>query len=73
MPAPERQTARVQRFIPFTADDYRDIAQACRVAAVQAENDAKKQSNPSTVQRFLKNAEHFHELAKKAELAARVV
>lgn len=72
MPARERQTGRVPGFIHFTAEDYRDAAQACRVKAVQSEKDAAAQSNPDTVKRFMDEAAHFRELAQRFENAARV-
>jgi hypothetical protein len=73
MPAPDLQTARVPGFILFTADDYRTTAQACRIAAVQAEADAAKQTNPSIVKGFNATAKQFRDLAQKYELAARVL
>lgn len=73
MPARDPQTARVPGFLLFSADDYRAAAQACRVAAVQAEDDAGKQTNPQTIKQFNATAKRYRELAEKFELAARVL
>jgi hypothetical protein len=68
-----RDTARVPGFILFSADDYKAAAQACRVAAAQADGDAKRQANPSMVKLFTDSANRYRELAEKFELAARVL
>ena len=73
MTADAAQTGRVPGFIRFSADDYRSLAQAARVAAVQAERDAEVQKNPGIVEQFKKTARHFRELAEKCENAARVL
>lgn len=72
MPAREPQTGRVPGFLHFTADDWRALAMAARVAMVQAENDAKGQSNPQVVAGFSELAEYYRQLAEKCENAARV-
>lgn len=73
MPAPPLENGRVPRFIPLTADDHRTSAQACRVAAVQAEDDAAKQTNPQTARLFNTMAKRYRDLAEKHELIARVL
>jgi hypothetical protein len=65
-------TARVTGFIRFSADDFRSLAQAARVAAAQADVDASNQSNPSIVRQFNDSAMRYRELAEKCENAARV-
>lgn len=72
MTAPPLQTGRVPGFLHFTADDYRTSAQACRVAAYKAEQDAKAQTNPQVIEGFLASAKRYRELAQKHENAARV-
>lgn len=73
MPIAEPQNQRVTRFIHFTPEDYKASAQACRVAAAQAENDAAKQGNPGIVKMFNDTAKRFRDLAQKHELAAKVL
>lgn len=73
MPPVELQPRRVTGFILFSADDYRATAQACRVAAVQAETDAATQSSPGLARMFNDSAKHYRNLAQKFDLAARVL
>lgn len=73
MPAGESHTARVPGFILFTSADYKALEQAARVAAVQAETDAAKQTNPSIVKGFNATAKRYRELAEKCKLAAKVL
>lgn len=73
MPPVEIQPRRVTGFILFSADDYRATAQACRVAAIQAEKDASTQISPGLARMFNASAKHYRDLAQKFELAARVL
>ena len=57
------------RTIQLEDDELRDAAQAARVAAVQAEKDAEKQSNNSVRAMFDYTARRFQELAIKFERA----
>lgn len=72
MPTAAIENGRVPGFIKFTADDFRSLAQAARVAAAQAEADARAQSNPSIVRQFNDSAKRYRELAEKCEQSARV-
>lgn len=57
------------RTIQLEDDELRDAAQAARVAAVQAEKDAEKQSSNSVRAMFDYTARRFQELAIKFERA----
>jgi hypothetical protein len=50
-------------------DELRDAAQAARVASIQAEKDAEKQTSPSVRAMFDYSARRFLELAIKFERA----
>ena len=62
------QSSRMQR-IELTDDEMQDAAQASRIASVQAEEDAKKQSNPGVRAIFDNTARRYRELATKFERA----
>lgn len=49
----------------LTDDERQAAAQACRVAAHQAETDAAKQSNPGVRATFEETAKRFRRLAAK--------
>lgn len=55
--------------IPFTDEELRDAAQAARIASVQAEKDAERQSNPTIKGMFDSSARRWKELAEKFERA----
>jgi hypothetical protein len=55
--------------INVTSDELQDAAQAARVAAVQAETDAEKQSSPKVKGMFENAARRFRELAERFERA----
>jgi chromosome segregation ATPase len=55
--------------LDFTDDELQDAAQAARVASVQAEKDAERQSNPRIKAMFDGTARRFSELAAKFERA----
>jgi hypothetical protein len=57
------------RNIQLEDDELRDAAQAARVASVQAEQDAEKQSNNSVRAMFDYMVRRFQELADKFERA----
>jgi len=50
-------------------DELQDAAQAARIACVQAEKDAEKQSNPTIKSMFDSSARRWRELADKFERA----
>ena len=50
-------------------DELQDAAQAARIACVQAEKDAEKQSNPTIRGMFDNSARRWRELAAKVERA----
>jgi hypothetical protein len=52
-------------------DELQDAAQAARVACVQAEKDAEKQSSPKVKGMFENAARRFRELADRFEKARR--
>lgn len=52
-------------------DELQDAAQAARVASVQSETDAERQSNPKVKGLFENSARRFRELAEKFERARR--
>lgn len=53
----------------LTDTELQAAAQACRIAAVQADQDAAKQSSPSVRATFEASAKRFRELAEKLERA----
>jgi hypothetical protein len=53
--------------INLTPDECQSAAQACRIAAVQAERDAATQSNPGVHQIFLTSVERYRALAARFE------
>ena len=55
--------------LDFTDDELQDAAQAARIACVQAEKDAEKQSNPTIKGMFDSSARRWRELAAKFERA----
>jgi hypothetical protein len=55
--------------INLTDDELQDAAQAARVASVQSEQDADKQSSPKVRAMFEYSARRFKELADKFERA----
>jgi hypothetical protein len=55
--------------INLAPDELQDAAQAARLAAVQAEKDAEKQSSPATRAMFDNSARRFRELAARFERA----
>jgi hypothetical protein len=57
------------RSIDLTADELQLAAQGARIGAVQAENDAAKQSSPTVRATFEASAKRFRELAAKLEQA----
>lgn len=71
VPTAEPQTGRAMPPMSFTAEEYRDAAQACRALAAQHERDAANQQNPSIVKLFNDQAKRFRELAQKFDLAAK--
>jgi hypothetical protein len=57
------------RTLTLEDDELRDAAQAARVASVQAEQDAEKQTSPTVRAMFDYTARRFLELAEKFERA----
>lgn len=55
--------------LQLTDDELQDAAQAARIACVQAEKDAEKQSNPTIKSMFDGSARRWRELATKFERA----
>jgi hypothetical protein len=55
--------------INLTADELQQAAQAARIGAVQAENDASKQSSPTVRANFEASARRYREIAAKLEQA----
>ncbi len=55
--------------LQLTDDELQDAAQAARVASVQSETDAERQSNPKVKGLFENSARRFRELAEKFERA----
>ena len=55
--------------LQLTDDELQDAAQAARIACVQAEKDAEKQSNPTIKGMFDSSARRWRELAAKFERA----
>ena len=55
--------------LQLTDDELQDAAQAARIACVQAEKDAEKQSNPTIRGMFDNSARRWRELADKFERA----
>jgi len=55
--------------INLAPDELQDAAQTARVAAVQAETDAEKQSSPKVKGMFENAARRFRELAERFERA----
>jgi hypothetical protein len=55
--------------LTFTDDELQDAAQAARIAAVQAEADAGRQTNPGIKATFARCAHRWRELANKFERA----
>lgn len=55
--------------LQFEDDELRDAAQAARIASVQADKDAERQSNPSVRAAFDSTSRRFRELAEKFERA----
>jgi hypothetical protein len=53
----------------LTDDELQDAAQAARIASVQAEADAEKQSSPRVKSMFDSSARRWRELAEKFERA----
>jgi hypothetical protein len=53
----------------LTDDELQDAAQAARIACVQAEKDAEKQTNPTIKGMFDSSARRWRELANKFERA----
>jgi hypothetical protein len=53
----------------LTDDELQDAAQAARIASVQAEKDADRQSNPSIKSLLDGSARRWRELAAKFERA----
>ena len=53
----------------LTDDELQDAAQAARIASVQAEGDAERQSNPRIKGMFDSSARRWRELAEKFERA----
>jgi hypothetical protein len=53
----------------LTDDELQDAAQAARIASVQAETDAEKQSSPRVKSMFDSSARRWRELAEKFERA----
>ena len=53
----------------LTDDELQDAAQAARIASVQAETDADKQSSPRVKGMFENSARRWRELAEKFERA----
>lgn len=56
--------------VKFTPEEHRQSAMACRAAAHIAEQDAKKQQNPTTALGFQTTAIGYRQLAAKHEAAA---
>jgi hypothetical protein len=63
-----RQISRMIH-LDFTDDELQDAAQAARVASVQADKDAERQSNPRIKAMFDGTSRRFAELAAKFERA----
>jgi hypothetical protein len=55
--------------LQLTDDELLDAAQAARIAAVQAEKDAEKQSNPTLRSMFDSSARRWREFETKFERA----
>jgi hypothetical protein len=55
--------------INLAPDELQDAAQAARIASVQAEMDAEKQSSPKVRGMFENTARRFRELAERFERA----
>ena len=53
----------------LTDDELQDAVQAARIASVQAEKDAERQSNPQVKGMFDSSARRWRELASKFEKA----
>jgi hypothetical protein len=53
----------------LTDDELQDAAQAARIASVQAEQDADRQTNPKIKGMFDNSARRWRELADKFERA----
>ena len=53
----------------LTDDELQDAVQAARIASVQAEKDAERQSNPQVKGMFDSSARRWRELAAKFEKA----
>jgi hypothetical protein len=53
----------------LTDDELQDAVQAARIASVQAEKDAERQSNPQVKGLFDSSARRWRELAAKFEKA----
>jgi hypothetical protein len=68
-PATLTQNFSAMTPLQFTDDELLDAAQAARIAAVQAEKDAEKQSNPTLRSMFDSSARRWRELATRFERA----
>jgi len=64
-----RQNFRAVTALDLTDDELQDAAQAARLASVQAEKDADRQSNPSIKSLLDGSARRWRELAAKFERA----
>jgi hypothetical protein len=64
-----RQNFRAMTPLDLTDDELQDAAQAARIASVQAEKDADRQSNPSIKSLLDGSARRWRELAAKFERA----
>jgi len=63
------QFSTPMKTLNLTDDELQDAVQAARIASVQAEKDAERQSNPQVRVMFDSSARRWRELAKKFETA----
>jgi hypothetical protein len=67
--ARRRQSFPTMKTLNLTDDELQDAVQAARIASVQAEKDAERQSNPQVKGMFDSSARRWRELAAKFEKA----
>lgn len=72
MPAPLIVT-RVLGFLHFAEPEYRTLADACRIAAAEAEKGALEHVDVGVVKILNARARRFREMAVRMDLAARVL
>lgn len=66
-PAPDATQTSAMARLDLTLDELGSAAQACRVAAAQAEQDAGKQSSPTVRQSFETIAKRYTDLGETFE------